>query len=115
MKLIVFAVTLLAGLNLFLPHAATAAINVASYWRMGENDSGAVSGTTAINTTDSIGSHHLTVSGQALYSNDVAAAAFGHTGSSLSVNFAAGAYGRGNIVSTVTDNFGMEAWVKPAS
>src|SRR5258706_6331862 len=116
MKPILIVVTLFAGLSLALPRAATAAINVVSYWRMGENDPGAVPGTTGANVTDSIGSRNLTFSGPALYSTDVAAAASAHTGSSLSVNLsAAGAYGLGSLVSTATDNFGVEAWVKPVS
>jgi hypothetical protein len=36
-----------------------------------------------------------------------------HTGSSLSVTFTNGAYATNVIVSTVTNNFGIECWVKP--
>jgi len=92
------------------------AFSVVSYWRMGENDVGATAGATGTNETDCVGSDTLTFSGQALHSSDVAATALAHTGSILSVNFSGfGGYATGNLVSAAQDNFGVEAWVKPAS
>lgn len=87
-----------------------------AYWRMGENDTGAASGLAVTTTTDSTGSHNLTVAGQATYSTDVSTTAQAHVGSTLSVNFSgSGGYATNNLVSTAQDNFGVEAWVKPAS
>ena len=37
------------------PRNSRAAINVVSYWRLGESDSGAAAGAAATNTTDSVG------------------------------------------------------------
>ncbi|HWD92130.1 MAG TPA: LamG-like jellyroll fold domain-containing protein [Verrucomicrobiae bacterium] len=90
-----------------------AAINVQSYWRLGENDPGAAVGVTATNTTDSVGTMNLQFYGNASYANDVAPTAVTHAGSSLSVNFTNSAYATNAIISTATDNFGIECWVKP--
>jgi hypothetical protein len=111
----VFVAALVAALNLTLTPAARAGITVVSYWRMGESDPSATAGTAATNTTDSFGSHNLKISGQAFYSNDVASAALAHVSSSLSLNFTNGGFASNSIVSTATDNFGIECWVKPAS
>lgn len=110
-----FISALVAILNLAPTPAADAAITVVSYWRLGESDPGAGKGITATNTIDSVGSHNLKFSGQAYYSNDVDLAALAHVGSSRSVSFGSGAFASNSIVSTATDNFGIEAWVKPAS
>ncbi len=95
---------------------APAAINVLSYWRMGENDSAAASGAAATGTVDSVGSNNLTFFGSAFYSNNVAVPAFAETGSSLSVNFSTpGTYGLADgLITGAQDNFGVEAWVNPA-
>ena len=92
-----------------------AAVTVLNYWRLGENDPGAAAGATATNTTDSAGSVNLQFQGNASYASDVASAAANHTGSSLSVNFTNAAYATNAIVSTATDNFGIECWVKPTA
>ncbi len=95
---------------------APAAINVLSYWRMGENDSAAASGAACTGTVDSVGGNNLTFFGSAFYSNNVAVSAFAETGSSLSVNFSTpGTYGLADgVISEAQDNFGVEAWVNPA-
>src|SRR5690348_15248714 len=67
-----------------------AAINVVSYWHLGESDRGAVVSAAATNATDSVGANNLAVQGSARYSNDVAPTAVGYAGSSLSVNFTNG-------------------------
>src|ERR1041385_9212238 len=90
-----------------------AAITVVSYWRLGEGDPGAVVGGTVTNGTDSAGANNLSFQGNAHYANDVAIAAASHAASSLSVNFPNGAYATRPIVSTASDNFGVECWVKP--
>jgi sugar lactone lactonase YvrE len=107
---------LVLALNLALSPAASAAITVVSYWRIGEFDPGASPGTTTPTIRDaSVGAHHLKITGPAYYSNDVAVAAVAHVSSSLSLNFTSSAFASNSIVSTATDNFGIEAWVKPAS
>ena len=108
--------TLIAVLNLAFATTGSAAVTVVSYWRIGEFDPGASPGTTAPYAMDaSAGSHHLKITGPAYYSNDVAVAALAHVSSSLSLNFASGAFASNSIVSTATDNFGIECWVKPAA
>jgi autotransporter-associated beta strand protein len=100
----------------FLADAAQtsrAAINVVSYWRLGESDAGAAAGATVANTTDIVGGMNLVFQGNARYANDVAATAANRIASLLSVNFTNSAYAINPIVSTATDNFGIECWAKP--
>src|SRR5438045_1468071 len=80
-----------------------AAINVVSYWRLGESDPGAAAGATAANTTDSVGATNLKFQGNAHYANDVAATAANRIGSLWSVNFTNSAYATNAIVSTAQD------------
>ncbi len=94
---------------------ARATISVLNYWRMGENQPGAEAGSAATNLTDVAGSYNLTVSGQAAFSADVAAAAVMSTRSTLSVVFTNSGFASNAIVSSLVNNFGIEAWVKPAS
>jgi streptogramin lyase len=106
---------LVTVLNLgFLP-PASAAITVVSYWHMGESDPGVGDGIAATSTVDFVGLHILNFKGPAFYSSDVAIPALAHVGSSRSVSFGSGAFASNSIVSTATDNFGIEAWVKPAA
>jgi sugar lactone lactonase YvrE len=109
------AAALILALNLGFVARASAAITVVSYWHMGESDLGAGDGIVPTNTIDSVASHNLKFRGPAFYSSDVGIAALAHVGSSRSVNFTSGAFASNTIVSTATDNFGIEAWVKPAS
>jgi len=62
---------------------------------------------------DSAGTDNLTYSGAATYSSDVATST--NFTSTLSVNFTNSAYALGAIPTTVQDNFGIEAWVKPTA
>jgi hypothetical protein len=107
---------LLSLISLFPVTSSHAAITVVSYWRLGEGDPGVAVGATVANTIDSVGANNLQFQGNASYANDVAQAAVTHTRSSLSVNFANSAYATlGRVVSTATDNFGIECWVKPTA
>lgn len=108
-------VLLVAILTLAITPAARGAVTVVSYWRMGESDPGAASGVTATNAIDSAGAKNLTFHGNASYANDISATAATRISSSLSVNFTNSAYATNAIVSTVTDNFGIECWVKPTA
>src|SRR5262249_29770917 len=106
--------TFVVALNLGIAPRASAVITVVSYWRLGESDPGASAGSVATIGIDSVASHNLKVRGPAFYSSDVSIAALAHLGSSQSVSFGSGAFATNTIVSTATDNFGIEAWVKPA-
>src|SRR6186713_2914739 len=65
-----------------------AAVTNVVWYRLGENDSGAVSNSAVTNTTaDLIGTNHLKQYGSPRYTNSVAAAAASRLGSSRSVNF----------------------------
>ncbi len=90
-----------------------ATINVVSYWRMGELDTNAVPGTTAVTAVDSIGTNNLTYTGSAIYKANAVIPP--NSGSTISVDFSNAAYALGPIVATNIDNFGIEAWVKPDS
>lgn len=96
------AAALLAG-------SARAAVLTVAYYRLGENDPGAADGVTANETAvDSGGSANLTRVGTApLYSADT-----GVTGSTLSLEVNGGGYTRATPILTLTDNWGVEAWVQ---
>ena len=100
----VVAFVVLAGFQ------ARASITVLNWYRLGEADPGAVAGNAGNSTTvDSAGGHSLTKSGTASYSATAA------PNSTLSMLFSAAGYYSGTAVSTsVTDNFGIEAWINPS-
>ena len=102
-------------LALLVASSAPAALTVQNYYRLGEADPGAVPGA-ATNTLDSVGGKHLGVSNAPLYSADVSSEAALRLGSALSMNFSSGTSSvSGVLLSNVTDNFALEAWVKPTS
>lgn len=88
----------------------SAAINLA-YWRMGENDPGAATGVTNTVTTNLLGSP-MALQSNAVYSSSVASTA-AQVGSSLALQFTTGRYATNQPAFSVTDNFGLELWVKP--
>jgi autotransporter-associated beta strand protein len=94
---------------------SSAAINVVSYWRLGESDPAAAAGATTTNTTDLVGGMNLKLQGNARYAYDVASTAQTSIGSVMSVNFTNLAYAITPIVSTAQDNFGIECWAKPTA
>lgn len=111
-------ICLLAGVfALFACSRSDAAIAVKNYYRLGENDPGAVSGGIVTNTTQEIAGnidaiHH----GNPRYTNDVSTDAAMRADSSLSVVFNGSSQWFGNAVLIPTpNNFGIEAWVKPAT
>ncbi len=91
----------------------SATVNVVAYWRMGEDDPGASAGTSVTNSMNDISTTNLIFSGSAGYYPFVSPLAAARVNSSLSIFFPISAYGRTNIVSSATDNFGIEAWVYP--
>lgn len=100
-----------------LPSQMRATVTNAAWYRLGENDPGAASGLAVTNTTaDIIGTNHLKQFSSPLYTNAVSTNAANTVGSSLAVQFnGTSQYLSNTIVSLATNNFGIEAWVKPAS
>lgn len=96
---------LLAGL-----HTAQAATLIADY-RLGEADAGAANGIAGnATTTDSSGNGlNLTKSGTATYTNATA------PGGALAMAFSNGFYSRGGVLTSVTDNFVLQAWAQSTS
>jgi hypothetical protein len=104
--------------NLGLIPAAHATITVLDYYRLGESDPDATNGGSPTLTKDSVGPNDLTVAGSACWSTNVACPATAHTGSAFSLDFIngnSGAYTVGGVLTQATDNFGLEAWIKPMS
>lgn len=101
----------LAALWLAVCEEASANIIPVAYYRLGDNDLGAAPGNTGNPTTkDALGAFDLTRAGTPTYSSSVAIKAPGV----LSMDFIAGdseRYFRTGVVTSVTDNFGIEAWV----
>lgn len=103
------------GAALFVA-SARAEISVQHRYRLGEDDPGATAGQVITTTRDSIGTAHLVQAGDA-------PAAYGTTvppasaGSSLSVTFdgSQGLATTDGVISFVTDDFGLEAWVRPSA
>ncbi len=113
-KCIRTALILVAVLISFPCLRADATITVIDEWRMGESDATAVPGGAATTSLDCIGTNNLQFHGATIYSSDVGNRTFSRLASTLCVNFTNNAYAiRSNVVSTLTDNFGIEAWVEP--
>ena len=107
------AFMLLASLVLTLPALpARATITVLNQWHLGEADAGATAGGAgAATTVDSVGGVSLSKVGAPTYASDVPV----RIGSNLSMAFNGSADEYMNsaaLASTLTDNFGIEAWVK---
>src|SRR6266571_2180739 len=103
-------------LNLCFALPAPAAVTVVDYYRLGEDDPGAVNNGYMTSTRDSVGTKNLTVAGAPFWSTDVSASASTHAASVFSFQFfGGGPYGLNSVLTTVTDNFGIEAWVKPTT
>ena len=100
-----------AGLAL----SAQATINVQYYWRMGENDGSATNGMVVRGTGDVINELDLAAQGSPIYSSNVAPAAAVDANSSLCVQLANQQYLVGAAIGGLTNNFGIECWVKPTS
>jgi len=105
----------LAVVFFFSALAAPAAVTNVVWYRLGESDAGAASGVIVSgSTTDLLGVRHLTPYSNPRYTNRFATAVASQVGSSLSVNFnGTSQYLSNAVVSTATNNFGLEVWVKP--
>ncbi|MGH8324728.1 MAG: hypothetical protein ACRETD_13170, partial [Steroidobacteraceae bacterium] len=102
-------VTLALG---FATLPAQATITVLNQWHLGEADPGAAAGGAgAAATVDSVGGFNLNKVGAPTYSSDVQKG----IGSTLSMAFNGTSdeyMNSGGVASNLTDNFGVEAWVK---
>lgn len=91
---------------------AQAAITVLNQWHLGEADAGAsAGGAGAATTVDSVGGFNLNKVGASVYASDVPP----NIGSTLSMTFNGTTdeyMNATSVASTLTDNFGIEAWVK---
>ena len=107
------AATLIASLVLGIAAVpAQATVTVLNQWHLGEADVGAsAGGAGAAATVDSVGGFNLNKVGTPVYAGDVPA----NIGSTLSMAFNGTAdqyQNASGVASTLTDNFGIEAWVK---
>ncbi|MDE2083793.1 MAG: LamG domain-containing protein [Xanthomonadaceae bacterium] len=91
---------------------AQATVTVLNQWHMGEADAGATAGGAgAASTVDSVGAFNLNKVGAPTYASDVPP----RIGSTLSMAFNGTTDEYNNttaVASALTDNFGIEAWVK---
>lgn len=93
-------------------------LTVLDYYRMGDDDPGVppAGGAVFTGTKDSVGTNHLSAIGAPFWSQDVSSTASSRAGSSYSLwFFGGGPYATASLLTTLTDNFGIEAWVKPSS
>src|SRR5688572_11435270 len=105
---------LLASVLALAGAPARAAITPIDYYRMGEVDAIDTPGATTFASVDSVGGKNLAFPFGAQVRSDVGAGAAGALGSTRALNFPS-FYGNATLLSTATDNFGLEAWVRPAS
>ena len=99
-----------------LATGAHATVTNVVWYRLGEDDPGAAAGLAATNTVDLIGLRDLKQFGSPLYTSAVSTTASDHVGSSLAVQFnGSSQYFSNGVVSIATNNFCIEAWVKPNS
>src|SRR3954466_1420046 len=89
-----------------------ASVTNVAWYRLGENDPGAVQGAATANSIDVVGNRVLRLVGGPLYDTNVASAAR-QAGSSLGLRFSSNSWGTNALVSTLVDNFGLELWVNP--
>jgi autotransporter-associated beta strand protein len=94
---------------------SSSVVTPVAWYRFGENDPGAAPDIAITNaTTDSAGVNHLKQFGSPLYSTAVSTDAVTQVASSLGVQLnGSGQYLSNAVVTSVVDNFGIEAWVKP--
>ena len=105
--------SVIAALLLAAACSADAAVTTIARYPLGELDSGASAGTTAANpTTASVGAVNLARVGTPTYSAQVVPRP---TPLSVAFNGSTDGYRAATTLTAVTDNFGVEAWVRPTS
>src|SRR5262249_10252780 len=92
--------------------SVTAAVTNVAYWRMGENDSNAANAVTNITTTNLLGGVMNLVS-NAVYTTNISPVAAARVSSTLAFQFTKGRYGTNAPIPSLTNNFGLELWVRP--
>lgn len=94
---------------------SSSAVTPVAWYRLGENDPGAASGSAVTNTTsDSVGGNHLKQFGSPLCTSAVSTDAITQVASSLGVQLnGTGQYFSNAVLTTAVNNFGIEAWVRP--
>lgn len=111
------AAVLTLVLQLGLVSLASATINVSNYWRFGEDDPSDSGACTS--TLDEVGGRTITFTGGPLYETVSSSSATAHTGSTSCLQFAVngtnGTPGLGSLITGLTNNFGVELWVKPGT
>jgi hypothetical protein len=106
------AIDAIANVTLALPTTPLA------YWRLGEEDTGAANGQPTITTSNRL-NVPLKFNSSATYTAAVSPIAAGWLGSRLGLGFTTGTYGTNGLITSLdgstalTDNFGIELWVKP--
>ncbi len=93
---------------------AHAQVTPLDWYRLGEFDGTAV-GQPATAATDTVGAKTLTITGSPLVASDIGASTVSAVGSTRSLQFPGGNsdYASSQQLTKVTDNFGLEVWVKP--
>jgi uncharacterized repeat protein (TIGR01451 family) len=117
-RFVLSLVPVLVVFVVFMTRPSSATIAVLDYYRLGDADVGAAHNTAANATTsDSAGTKPLTRIGSPVYTNAVAFGPSSRQASQLGVTFNGSAQGFSNnvVVSTLTDNWGIEAWACPLS
>ena len=93
-----------------------AAVTVLDYYKLGDNDSGAVAGNVGNSTTtDSAGSSNLTRTGSPTYSSDVPFSSIGGSPNTFSMLFSSADYSFASRLTDAQTNFGFEVFVKATS
>jgi len=82
------------------------------YWRMGEEDAGAAAGAISTSVTSRLGAP-LELHGVATYRSTVSDSTAGWLGGRLSLQLGAQSYGTSALATDLSDNFGIQAWVRP--
>lgn len=108
-----FSAVTAAALLTATAQPAVAAVTPIDYYRMGETEN-AAPGSASV-TLDSVGGKTMTLVGTPFYVADAAGTAVSATGSTNSLWFFSGTWGNASLLTTATDNVGLEAWVKPGS
>lgn len=115
-----FTAKILLTLVLFvlaLAPVARAAVTTVSYWRGGENDPGVSNGGFCSSTTDPTGGRTLQFSPSVFWdSGNVSFSALAHVGSIYCLRaYGAESGGTNAAIPSLTDNFGLELWVRPST
>src|SRR5262245_50809971 len=94
---------LVVALSLTLESSAHATVTNVAWYRLGENDPGAVEGLVATNSVDVVSNRLLTLAGGPQYDANVASSAAVRVGTSLSVRFSSATWGTNALISTQVD------------